>query len=383
MTDNVKDTKPTIAVVTLHNSPNYGSCLQTYATQTVLSRIGATTSIVDYYRHDAIPENETERALNGQLAKKMPIFRIPGVKSLARIPVSRIVARRAKPLNDFRQSKLALTDRKYYSVEALEQNPPQADIYCTGSDQVWNSTWNEGFNKAFYLSFAPEGAKRIAYAASIGKSSLEDWEKPLMRNALKKYSHISVREVEAAELLDSIGVHGAVPVIDPTLMLNHDDWSVLRDDSVLPTGSYILVYQLNKNHEFDQYVQRFASKVGLPVYRIAYGVHEKRKGEHTIVCPPVGGFVSLFMNAEYVITDSFHGTAFSMNLGRKFVAISPGRFSGRIMNLLGMTGETRHYLDDWRDLDIANQPIDHAHVAQVLETKRTETKAFLVKAINE
>ena len=118
----------------------------------------ATPSIVDYYRHDAIPENETERALNGQLAKKMPIFRIPGVKSLARIPVSRIVARRAKPLNDFRQSKLALTDRKYYSVEALEQNPPQADIYCTGSDQVWNSTWNEGFNKAFYLSFAPEGA---------------------------------------------------------------------------------------------------------------------------------------------------------------------------------------------------------------------------------
>ena len=172
MADNVKDARPTIAVVTLHNSPNYGSC-----------------------RHDAIPENETERALNGQLAKKMPIFKIPGVKSLAKIPVSRIVARRAKPLNDFRQSKLALTDRKYYSVEALEQDPPQADIYCTGSDQVWNSTWNEGFNKAFYLSFAPEGAKRIAYAASIGKSSLEDWEKPLMRDVLKKYSHISVREV--------------------------------------------------------------------------------------------------------------------------------------------------------------------------------------------
>ncbi|MEO3412817.1 polysaccharide pyruvyl transferase family protein, partial [Bifidobacterium adolescentis] len=345
MTDKVKDTKPTIAVVTLHNSPNYGSCLQTYATQTVLSRIGATPSIVDYYRHDAIPENETERALNGQLAKKMPIFRIPGVKSLARIPVSRIVARRAKPLNDFRQSKLALTDRKYYSVEALEQNPPQADIYCTGSDQVWNSTWNEGFNKAFYLSFAPEGAKRIAYAASIGKSSLEDWEKPLMRDALNRYSHISVREAEAAELLNSIGVHGAVPVIDPTLMLNRDDWSVLRDDSVLPAEPYILVYQLNKNHEFDQYVQRFADKTGLPVYRIAYGVHEKRKGEHAIICPTVGGFVSLFMNAEYVITDSFHGTAFSMNLERKFVAISPGRFSGRIMNLLEMTGETSHYLD--------------------------------------
>lgn len=97
-----------------------------------------------------------------------------------------------------------------------------------------------------------------------------------------------MREAEAAELLNSIGVHGAVPVIDPTLMLNRDDWSVLRDDSVLPAEPYILVYQLNKNHEFDQYVQRFADKTGLPVYRIAYGVHEKRKGEHAIICPTVG-----------------------------------------------------------------------------------------------
>ena len=72
-----------------------------------------------------------------------------------------------------------------------------------------------------------------------------------------------------------------------------------------------------------------------------------------------------------------------MNLERKFVAISPGRFSGRIMNLLEMTGETSHYLDDWRNLDIADQPIDHTHVAQVLETKRTEAQTFLDKAINE
>lgn len=382
-TNKATATKPTIAVVTLHNSPNYGSCLQTYATQTVLSRMGATPSIVDYYRHDAIPENETERALNGQLVKKMPIFKVPGVKALARIPVSRIVARRAKPLNEFRQNYLALTDCKYYSEEALEQNPPRADIYCTGSDQVWNSTWNKGFNKAFYLDFAPKDAKRIAYAASIGKPSLEEWEKKPMRDALAKYSHISVRETEAVELLDSIGVHGAVPVIDPTLMLTRDDWGQLRDDSVLPSEPYILIYQLNRNHEFDEYAQRLSVRLGLPIYRIAYGVHEKRKGEHTVVCPSVGGFVSLFMNAEYVVTDSFHGTAFSMNLGRKFVAISPGRFSGRIMNLLEMTGETNHYLDDWHDIDVADQTIDYKHVQRIFETKRAEAKAFLNMAIND
>ena len=376
------DRQQTVAVMTLHNSPNYGSCLQTYATQVVLSGIGVAPRIIDYYREDAIPENETDRALNGQLVKKMPIFRLPGVKALARIPVSRIVARRAAPLNEFRRSCLALTDRKYYSYEDLEADPPQADIYCTGSDQVWNSVWNKGFNKAFYLEFAPVEAKRIAYAASIGKSSLEEWEKAPMREALLKYSHISVREEEAVELLDSIGVPGAVPVIDPTLMLDRSAWGRIASKESVPEQPYILIYQLNKNPEFDQYAQKLSKKLHLPLYRIAYGVHEKRKGEHTIVCPKVEEFLGLFMNAEYVLTDSFHGTAFSLNLGRKFVSISPGRFSGRIMNLLKMTGVTDHYLEDYRDVKIADNPIDFGYVQSVFRDKRLRAETFLRNAIN-
>ena len=86
-----------VGVITLHNSPNYGSCLQTYATQVVLARVGADAEIIDYYRKDAIPENEVDRALNGQLVKKMPIFKVPGVKQIAKIPVSRMVARRRAP----------------------------------------------------------------------------------------------------------------------------------------------------------------------------------------------------------------------------------------------------------------------------------------------
>lgn len=376
------DRQQTVAVMTLHNSPNYGSCLQTYATQAVLSGIGVAPRIIDYYREDAIPENETDRALNGQLVKKMPIFRLPGVKALARIPVSRIVARRAAPLNEFRRSRLALTDRKYYSYEDLEADPPQADIYCTGSDQVWNSVWNKGFNKAFYLEFAPAEAKRIAYAASIGKSSLEEWEKAPMREALLKYSHISVREEEAVELLDAIGVHGAVPVIDPTLMLDQPAWGRIASNESVPKQPYILIYQLNKNPEFDQYAQKLGKKLQLPLYRIAYGIHEKRKGEHTIVCPTVEEFLGLFMNAEYVLTDSFHGTAFSLNLGRKFVSISPGRFSGRIMNLLKMTGVTDHYLEDYRDVKIADNPIDFGYVQSVFRDKRLRAETFLRNAIN-
>ncbi len=373
-------TKKTVGVITLHNSPNYGSCLQTYATQNVLDSLGANTCVIDYYRHDAIPENETERALNGQLAQKLSIFRFPGVKALARIPVSKMVERRAAPLNEFRRSALNLTPRKYYSVEELEMEPPACDVYCTGSDQVWNSKWNGGFERAFYLSFAPEGARRIAYASSVGKSSLEDWEVPLMREALSSYNAISVREAEAADLLDSIGIHGAVPVIDPTLMLKPTEWEAVSDGWT-PERPYILLYQLNRNPEFDLYAQRVSKLAGLPIMRIAYGVHEKRRNEVAVICPTVGRFLSLFLGAEMVLTDSFHGTAFSANLGKRFVSVSPGRFSGRISGFLEMVGLKERYLEDFRDTGLAEASINAPAAQSVLEAKRGEARAFLAHAI--
>lgn len=373
-------TKMTVGVITLHNSPNYGSCLQTYATQRVFNALGAETSVIDYYRYDAIPENETERALNGQLASKLPVFRIPGVKALARVPVSRMVARRSAPLNEFRRSALSLTPRKYYSAKELEADPPACDVYCTGSDQVWNSKWNGGFERAFYLSFVPEGKKRIAYAASIGKSALEDWEIPLMREALLRYSAISVREEEAVDLLDSIGIHGAVPVIDPTLMLSPAEWQA-ASDGWEPDDPYILLYQLNRNPDFDAYAQRVSKATGLPVVRIAYGVHERRKGETAIICPSVERFLSLFYGAKLVLTDSFHGTAFSVNLGKPFVSVSPGRFSGRIAGFLGMVGLDGRYLEDIHDTRLADEPVDFSAAQRVLKERRDEARKFLVQAI--
>lgn len=369
-----------IDIITLHNSPNYGSCLQAYATQRVFEKLGTQPQIIDYYRHDAIPENETERALNGRLATKIPLFKIPGTKALARIPVSRMVARRAAPLNEFRQTCLNLTGRKYYSVEELEEDVPVADIYCTGSDQVWNSEWNGGFERAFFLSFAPEGLRKIAYAASIGKNSLDDWEVPLMRDALSHYDAISVREAEAVELLESIGVHGSIPVVDPTLMIAADEWRAISD-GWKPSEPFILLYQLNRNKSFDTYAQNVSKAMGLPILRIAYGVHEKRGGETAVICPTVGRFLSLFLGAELVLTDSFHGTAFSVNLGKSFVSVSPGSFSGRIAGFLDMIGLSERYLEDCRDVGLAESKVETTNAQKALARKRAEANAFLESAI--
>lgn len=258
--------------------------------------------------------------------------------------------------------------------------PPACDVYCTGSDQVWNSKWNGGFERAFYLSFAPEGARRIAYASSIGKSSLEEWEIPLMREALSRYSAISVREAEAADLLDSIGIHGAVPVIDPTLMLKPAEWEAVSD-GWMPERPYILLYQLNRNPDFDAYAQRVSKLTGLPIMRIAYGVHEKRRNETSVICPTVGRFLSLFFGAELVLTDSFHGAAFSVNLEKPFVSIAPERFSSRIGNLLAMTGLEGRLLDDWNDVTLASEKLDFSGARAVIARERGRAQDFLRGAL--
>lgn len=370
-----------VGVITLHNSPNYGSCLQAYATQRVIEALGASVEIINYYRKDAIPENETDRALNGQLAKKLPIFKIPGMKALAKKPVERIVRKRRAPLDMFREEYLNLSESRYYSELQLEEDPPVADVYCTGSDQVWNSIWNGGFDPAFYLQFAPEGSQKIAYAASIGKNVIESWERPLIKEALSSYSAISVRENEAAELLEGIGVDGVVPVIDPTLMLSREEWRALSDGSA-PSTPYILVYQLNKSPEFDRYISQISKKMGLPVYRLGYGVHERRKGERLVACPTLNAFISYFLNAELVLTDSFHGTAFSINLKKRFIAVSPGRFSGRINNLLKMVGATERYVgEDFNDFSLLEEPIDFQRCDSELDVERDKATAFLVDAL--
>ena len=137
----------------------------------------------------------------------------------------------------------------------------------------------------------------------------------------------------------------------------------------------------NRNSEFDAYAQRVSKATGLPILRIAYGVHERRSGETAVICPSVGRFLSLFFGAEIVLTDSFHGTAFSVNLEKRFVSVSPGRFSGRIAGFLEKMDLSERYLNDCGDVDLALEDIDFTEIVGALEKERNKAKGFLTRAV--
>lgn len=375
----------TIGLITLHTTPNYGSCLQTYATQKTFSCLGWDTVVIDYYRKNNLPENAVEKAFNGRrLQKYQLLFRkAPFIKKILALPMGVLVKRQRRPFDDFRSRYLNLSKLRYSSPEALSECPPEADVYCTGSDQVWNSIWNCGFEEPYYLTFAPEDKKKIAYSASIGREEVDEWEKPLMKTCLEKYAAISMRETSGVHVLNDLGLSDVELVLDPTLMLDIDDWKEIATYKQVPSGDYILVYQLNKSQDLVSYVSALSNKYSLPIVKISYGVYDVQKNANTVIAPSVTDFVGFFMNASYVVTDSFHATAFALNFEKPFVSISPERFSTRITNILQLTETEDRLVKNFDDLDLLKKPIDFSKVKDRLNNKRCESLRFLTRALEE
>lgn len=372
-----------VALITLHTVSNYGSCLQTYATQRLIESLGREVEVVDYYRADNLPEYAVEKAFQGRRMRSLRGLweKAPWLKRAASVPMGAIVARQRRPFEEFRSSHLNLT-RMYRSADELRLEPPEADVYCTGSDQVWNSVWNNGFEAPYYLDFAPEGKPRIAFAASIGREEVDEWEKPLMREALSRYKAISMRESSGVDVLRGLGFGDAKLVLDPTLMLGRDEWAGVAR---MPRGvkrPYLLVYQLNKSKEFVGYVEAMAARYGLDVVKVSYGVYDVMRSAKTLIAPSVEEFVGLFLNASYVVTDSFHATAYSLNFGVPFTAIAPERFSTRIASVLALTGTEDRMLADMSDTAMYERPVDFGRAQGALGAMRAESLSFLKGALD-
>ncbi len=370
-----------VGIITLHDVANYGSCLQAYATQQVFKKLGWGSVIIDYHR----PNNRPEAHIRSFFKRRGFSENSVLFKTVSSQPASfvfrRYYLRRGRVFEQFRKQYLSLTS-PYYSEEELEQNPPIADIYCTGSDQVWNSVWNEGFEKPLFLEWVPASVPRIAFSASIGREVLDEWEKPLMQSALKKYSAISMREISGVKLLSELGLGDVSLVLDPTLMLVENEWSRVATFQRNLPEKYILSYQLNPNDLFVKYTQRLSEALGVAVVKICYRKRDRQHGAINLLMPKVTDFLGLFLNASCVVTDSFHATAFSLNFEKPFISIAPSRFSTRIKSILDLTNTKDRLLSDYSDIELMNRSIDFVDVRNQLSDARNKTMAFLKSSLS-
>lgn len=377
-----------IGIITIHNSPNYGASLQSYALWRYLVDCGHDCELIDLHRpfqSDYVP------------SKRFCPCRTPrkGIKDRLKSLVKRTLFGKRKEdkfLEEEAKRKFEAFNatikqsHPYLGVDELYDNPPLYDLYVSGSDQLWNPSQPYCL-EPYLLTFVPQGRPCISYASSIGITELNDKEKQLFKEALSKYRAISVRESQAKHLLESFIGREVYQVADPTFLLTKEQWESI---TVFPRNSdkYILLFTLSFNDSLLQYVLELGKQCGLRVVYLTAMQPEQAKGYDTVNTAGPQEWLGYIARAEMVVTDSFHGTVFSILMGANnfFTYISPTNKRGsRITDLLGTFQLKKHLLDPSlsQSYEQLNElRINHADVNEIINRESNRSKLFLKKYTN-
>lgn len=302
---------------------NYGTLLQAFALQNILEKQGHEVQIINYetQKKDVVILNKYN--LRRQI-KRISTFVQKKYSSLQLKKNSadywKKIEKRQQMYETFIQSELHMTER--LNKTELPKVVKWFDVFIVGSDQVWSPKY---LDKSFFLDFV-KGKKKISYAPSFGVNDLDDKTAEFIKPLLEQLDKISVRELQGLKIIeDQLKLNGTV-VLDPTLLLDKDEWTkhleIRKQENISIQQKYILCYFLGDNEYYWNIVEQVKKKLGLQVVIIpctskAFEKDYKRE----IACSPFD-FVNLVANAEYVITDSFHGTAFAVNMGKSFLALA-------------------------------------------------------------
>ena len=352
-----------IKTITCHNVYNVGASLQAYALATYLRSRGHEVQIVDY-----VPEYLRHYKL--WTAANSPAYDKPVIRHLyclAKFPgrLKALWSLRKKRFDNFTRTFLPLTKTHYHTYDQLLLDPPQADVFLAGSDQIWNSLFPNGRDPAFYLQFAPEGAVRASYAASFAVQRLDEQYKEQTAQWISALDYVAVRESSALEILEDLGVRNGVNVVDPVFLLTVDQWDALCP-SVDFGEPYVFVYDFDNNRELRRVAEELAEKQGLKIYtlqQLGYG-HRSFPDAGPIE------FVQLVRGAAFVLSNSFHATAFSLIYRRPYLTVNREEgINTRMQDLNRLAGlEHRSNPDD---------PIDWADVQKRLDWSIASSKTYL------
>lgn len=371
--------KKKVCIVTILDVANFGSMLQAYALATVIEHWGYAVTFVNYWRKDYTTRRKVFTFLTdlslGPLPKRV-LFALSALLFYA--PIRYRVRRFVTKHFSFTYS--------YYSFRQLLKAPPLADCFICGSDQIWNSVYNGGLDRVFYLDFT--NLPRLAYAASSGLETFPEQELPQIRLMLDKFVALSVREDKTCDYLHNLGYPAVRHVLDPSLLLDIEEWKRVISYSKSPhkKSPYLLVYSVerfNNDFIFSQ-AYRIAHERNLKMYVVAttYPVHAKKYGFDRIYSmADVPTFLRLMLDAEFVVVSSFHGTAFALNFNKDFVTISANKYNLRMESLIQQFGISHRVV---RNVEISSNdlsPIDYMAINEKLHFERKESLAFLGRAL--
>lgn len=358
------------------SSDNYGQQLQAWALQQFLRKEGHSPYLIRFRRwHPTISSSAKD-----YLRYQAKIF----VNFL--MDIINMLSGKDRKFDSFRKNNIVSSKEIYNDYSQLCANPPIADAYITGSDQVWNYEMREEELKAFYLQFGGKKTKRLSYAPSIGYTTLSDEVKPLMKEYLSSFDAISVRESKSVELIADLG-YDAKHVLDPTLLLKKSDYESLIC-SPKKKQNYIFIYSLNYYSQQDlplesiiNYSKQNDCKVLVTKSR---GVIKPKDFYHDVEYEysTIGEWLSNIDNARIVVTASFHGIVFAILFHKQFL-FTPlqgwlAQSNIRALGLISMLGLESQIWDGKKGIeDYISTTIDWNRVDEILDNSRNVSISFL------
>lgn len=330
-----------IGTVTFHCAYNFGSTLQTYALKKYLTGLGHEVHVLDYRSRDF---------------DNYKIFRRFGLKSdIADLLFLFGNLRRRDSFQSFWRDHFNMTERTYTGTGAeqeLSEDLKNYDAFICGSDQIWNLDCTQGPVPPFFLSFASDETRKIAYAPSLSHARFEERNFTLedqknIRAWLNRFDSISVREISVAGQFQQLTDKNIVETLDPTLLLDLQEYRRVQASCLpkgLEEGKYIFAYTLWPNDDMIRYLDKFASDRDLTI--VYYSRNPIRYKSRSVNVWGIGpaDFLTLIDKANCVVSNSFHATVFSILYGKPFLTFGTEKSSSRMKTLLAKLGLPEEHL---------------------------------------
>lgn len=337
--------------------------MQAFALQSFIESLGYTCNIIDHMGYA-----ESHRKISLIDFSRANLLKLPYKFSLEN---------GYRSFESFYTSYMKMGHR-YSNYSELLHNPPDSDVFISGSDQVFNP--RDAKLNRFLLEFVPVTKKRMSYAASIGDASIPEEKQFMYTENLEKFDTISVREKQAQAILSDLTSRPAQINCDPIFLLDKQKWESLEKPVSGLHPEFILCYMLYIPAWYEEWIYTFKRKTGLEVVCVGLDGYRRIYHDHYIRNAGPAEFLWLINHAKIVISSSFHGNAFSILFGKPLISILDPKRPDRIHNLLSLFGleECEMYEDD-SQLDICSYPYEP--INRTIERIREESRKYLCENI--
>lgn len=363
-----------IGIISYHREPNYGTMLQAYALAEAIRKNGFNCEYIDYY------ESTKPSFLRTSLRAIYHFLGFPSRGEFGFFDTKRF--RGIRDAFEFFHKKYIPVSKKKFYFDTLASLSGSYDFFITGSDQTWSPAMNQSPYSINFLPFVNSAEKKRSYAPSIGTICINENFQSRLIKELCGYSFLSCRERPNCEKLSKLIGKKITYVLDPTLLLTTDDWDAIAKPAIVDED-YILAYILGTKQCIADYAERLGSETGLPVYYIITRPEYLSK-TNTLDCIGPQDFIGLIKGAKYVVTDSFHGTLFSINYNKEFYSFSKREDdvklndNDRIVSFLSELGIEGRFIKDSDSHNLIGiNPIDYEKVNKILNGLRSESREYL------